>query len=450
MDASNASSISDTLQREENSELYELLQNAKVRLNISLNEDVMDNDIDEDDEDEEEDSSDDEDDYDEDESEDSSRSKKNRKNDVSALLSKTQQRLDATTDDGVVKSNLLREMCSDDDDEEEEEDDDDNAENRDFLMLKREVGGKNSRRSSSSSKKKRNSITNDDDESTTTTEKEDNDDDDSTNNDSNDDDGVRLRRKDCRLLEGFPKSRRRSIATTLQEDLEDEVQKYSQSERELLVSMVIAEEAASEGATDFNSGAVTKEDLQDELMEVGGMDAIIENLCRKALTFSSGPDKIVVAYEDPYILLTNVALTLKNYYSMVPVEEVTTTVEQTEQSKDNKQKKDKYNNNHKIIPLHTIERVWLGKQLRLNYFTKKTWGPIQVKKQFWSTNNDNNYTLFWAQCNDSTKRNNNENNFVILCNDVFATNNNKEEQRDAFTVDNPEPVREALAKYIIQ
>merc|ERR1711862_244323 len=47
------------------------------------------------------------------------------------------------------------------------------------------------------------------------------------------------------LLEGFPTggARRKSIKTIVQEELEEEIQKYSKSERELLVSLVIAEEA---------------------------------------------------------------------------------------------------------------------------------------------------------------------------------------------------------------
>merc|ERR1711862_215887 len=130
------------------------------------------------------------------------------------------------------------------------------------------------------------------------------------------------------------------------------------------------------GESDFKSAEISKrEEFQEELAEMGGMDAIVDTLCRDRLAFADEEIKVVMVYEDQYILLTNVSLTLKHYFKPAP----TARDEEDEDDYDNRSVMTNIANNHKVIPLHTIERVWLGTQCpalnNLLGFNKPAWGP---------------------------------------------------------------------------
>ena len=59
-------------------------------------------------------------------------------------------------------------------------------------------------------------------------------------------------------------------------DLQKEIENYPAPDRDLLMAMVMAEEAAQEGESSFSSELMNKEELLEDLELAGGMDAIIE------------------------------------------------------------------------------------------------------------------------------------------------------------------------------
>jgi len=219
---------------------------------------------------------------------------------------------------------------------------------------------------------------------------------------------------------------------SLTESLELEVERYTQEERELLIAMVVAGEAAQEGEVNFKSETIDKEIIEEELTEAGGMDAIVEALCRQAVTMKrtkkqTKKEDDEVVYEDSFVLLTTVALTLKNYHNY-----------DTQKTSDTKNSVTEDNRcNDKAIPLETIERVWLGtsNDLGLNYFHKSTHGLC-------SSNN-----IHWAKC-DKRLYNDDNFNFVVLCKDDNEDDTKTERVRHGFTVEDSEPVKKALSKYI--
>mmetsp|Transcript_36610 Transcript_36610/g.40417 ORF Transcript_36610/g.40417 Transcript_36610/m.40417 type:complete len:434 (+) Transcript_36610:96-1397(+) len=234
----------------------------------------------------------------------------------------------------------------------------------------------------------------------------------------------------------------KKMQKALSQSLESEIERYNQEERELLIAMVAAGEAAQEDEVNFTSETIDKEMIEEELTEAGGMDAIVEALCQQAVKMkqTEKEDERIekedeqtekedneVVYEDSFVLLTTVALTLKSYHNY-----------DTHKTSDTKNSATEDNScNDKAIPLETIERVWLGtsKDLGLNYFNKS-------KRGLCTSNN-----IHWAAC-DNRLYNDDKFNFVVLCKDDNEGDKKTEKVRHGFTVEDPEPVTKALLKYI--
>jgi len=112
-----------------------------------------------------------------------------------------------------------------------------------------------------------------------------------------------------------------------------------------------------------------------------------------------------ILYEDKFITITPTELTLNRYH--------------------------KPKGTPKQISRDTIERVYLGKELNLNYFRKSWWGTITFSS----------HTIFWAKC-EGRETNDDKKNFIVSTKDVKV--------KDGFTAENPELVASLLDEYIVR
>jgi len=130
-----------------------------------------------------------------------------------------------------------------------------------------------------------------------------------------------------------------------------------------------------------------------------------EDTAATATEGNDGNESPTILYEDKFLIITPAELTLKRYH--------------------------KPNGTSEVIARDTIERVYLGTELGLNYFRKSWWGTITFSK----------HTIFWAKC-EARESNDDKNNFVL--------SKRGQKVKDGFTVENPELVSSLLDEYIVK